>query len=122
MAGRKKLFKNYVFEHILKVSDDSGLSKYIFKDLAQEQIPQYTNIGALVYHAPDVYRKKYVVYKIRGYERTKDEKIVFMVNDYYKSYKDGIVKESLGADRTFYQESLILVPEDYAAKKHRSIS
>lgn len=122
MAGRKKLFKNYAFEHVVKLPDSSGLSKYEFKDLSIDQIPQYTSIDALVYHASDVFRKKYIVYKIRGYEKSKDDKIVFNVNDYYRVVDEGVVKESLGAERTFYQESLIIIPEAYAAKKHRSVS
>jgi len=122
MAGRKKLFKNYIKERCIK-NDSGDIATYSFKDLKEEEIPKMQDIDRLVYHAYDVFRKKFIPYKIKSYRfEPKINKVVFEVNDYYRSVEDGIVTESLGATRIFYQSDLVLLPEDYVSKKLRSVS
>ena len=119
MAGRKKLFKNYAFEHITKSIRDDGISIFSFQKLKEDEKPKYSDIGKFVYHAADVYANNFVVYKIMGY-KIQNEKILFEASDYYRFFKNGTFIEKLGATRTFYQDDMIIIPDAIMLRFHKN--
>ncbi len=120
MAGRKKLFHNYLLEKCVQATRDDGIPIHSFVGLKEEEIPKMDDIGKLVYHASDVANNEFTPYKTQGFENI-DGNLIFLVHDYYRIVDGDEIRESLGASRTFYQTDIVLIPENYAIKRHRSV-
>ena len=106
MAGRKKLFKTYLTEHlsISKREDDIQLIDFI--NLNVENIVSHEDMGKMILCAEDISKKSFRnYYKIIGFERLDNGKEIFHVIGIEKNY------------RSFYKESLAKIPDNLVDKR-----
>lgn len=101
-AGRKKLFKTYLSEHITILKRESdGVPLIEFKDLTPESIPTYQDVGKIVLPAESVYKQDFKdYYKIIGFEILQNGNEIYHVIGIERNY------------RSFYKQCLIIMPDN----------
>ena len=118
MAGRKKLFKTYLLEHVTKeIREKDGIQIIIFKDLSEDLIPNGFiidskddllidgDINKIVLCAEDVLNKNFrSYYKILSFENLENGKQIFNVVGLEKN------------QRSFYKESIVKIPDNLIEK------
>jgi len=99
MAGRKKLFKTYLLEHLTS-EERKSVTFHFFKDLKIEEIPTVDNVGKLVFSAEDIFNKRFnEYYVITGYSWKKGEEFIFDT-------------KHIGRNTCFfYQKAIVIIPE-----------
>ena len=118
MAGRKKLFKTYLLEHVAtEIREKDGIPVIIFKDLSEDLIPNgfvkdsendliiEGDIGKIVLCAEDIKNKNFRnYYKISSFENSKNGRQIFNVVGLEKN------------QRSFYKESIAKIPDNLIEK------
>lgn len=124
--GRKKLFKNYLKEHLITEIGTKGYMEGItfsrFANLKLEEIPTPYDVGKYVYSADDLRNDRLVKYKLTECKPSKNSEksgypyevkfhFVAYEVDFIKNKKAGYTQEVLFRSSVFSEDSIVLVPD-----------